>query len=121
MHIVSEVRALLDKKNDIFSALRGCFPAGTVSGAPKVRAMQIINELEPAARGIYAGCIGYFSFTNSLDTCIIIRTIIFRKSRAYVQAGAGIVADSIPGKEYKEIVNKANAQILALKLALSNQ
>ena len=121
MHIVSEVRGLLDDKSDIFSALRGCFPAGTVSGAPKVRAMQIINELEPYARGIYAGCIGYFSFTNSLDTCIIIRTIVFRNSRAYVQAGAGIVADSRPKREYKEIVNKAGAQILALKLALSNR
>ena len=121
MHIVSEVRASLDEKNDIFSALKGCFPAGTVSGAPKVRAMQIINELEPVARGIYAGCIGYFSFTNSLDTCIIIRTVIFKNGRAYVQAGAGIVADSSPSKEYKEIVNKAGAQMLALKLALFNK
>jgi len=79
--------------------------------------MQIINELEPNRRGIYAGCIGYFSFTNSLDTCIIIRTIIFKDSKAYVQAGAGIVADSKPKAEYKETVNKASAQILALKLA----
>jgi len=117
MHIVSEVRGNLNNNQNIFSALRACFPAGTVTGAPKVRAMQIINELEPNRRGIYAGCIGYFSFTNSLDTCIIIRTIIFKDSKAYVQAGAGIVADSKPKAEYKETVNKASAQILALKLA----
>ena len=120
MHIVSEVRAALDKKEDTFSSLISCFPAGTVSGAPKVRAMQIINELEPDKRGIYAGSVGYFSFTKSLDTCIIIRTIVFRKDMAYVQAGAGIVADSVPENEYKEIVNKAKAQILAIKLAKKN-
>ena len=117
MHIVSEARAILDKKFDLFNALRACFPAGTVSGAPKVRAMQIINELEPQRRGIYAGCIGYFSFTNTLDTCIIIRTIVIKDGYAYVQAGAGIVADSKPENEYKETVNKAKAQILALRLA----
>jgi anthranilate synthase component 1 len=117
MHIVSEVRAKLKKSDDIFSAMRSCFPAGTVSGAPKVRAMQIINELEPDKRGIYAGSVGYFSFTNSLDTCIIIRTIVFTKNNAYIQAGAGIVADSSPKKEYKETVNKAKAQILAVNLA----
>ncbi len=117
MHIVSEVRAILDKKYDMFDALRACFPAGTVSGAPKVRAMQIINELELQKRGIYAGCVGYFSFTDSLDTCIIIRTIIFKNNYAYVQAGAGIVFDSNPEKEYKETVNKAKAQFLALCLA----
>ena len=117
MHIVSEVRAQLDRKQDIFSSLISCFPAGTVSGAPKVRAMQIINELEREKRGIYAGSVGYFSFTKSLDTCIIIRTIVFKANKAYVQAGAGIVADSVPENEHKEIVNKAKAQILALKLA----
>jgi anthranilate synthase component 1 len=117
MHIVSEVQAKLSKKEDIFSSLISCFPAGTVSGAPKVRAMQIINELEPDQRGIYAGSVGYFSFTKSLDTCIIIRTIIFKKNTAYVQAGAGIVADSKPENEYKETINKAKAQILALRLA----
>ncbi|MCF7907512.1 MAG: anthranilate synthase component I [Candidatus Omnitrophica bacterium] len=117
MHIVSEVRAKLKKDEDIFSSLISCFPAGTVSGAPKVRAMQIINELEPDRRGIYAGCVGYFSFTKSLDTCIIIRTIVFKGQKAYIQAGAGIVADSVPAKEYKEIVNKAKAQILALELS----
>jgi len=117
MHIVSEVQATLDKKYDMFDALKACFPAGTVSGAPKVRAMQIINELEPHKRGIYAGCVGYFSFTDSLDTCIIIRTIIFRKKYAYVQAGAGIVFDSKKEREYQETVNKAKAQFLALRLA----
>lgn len=118
MHIVSEVRGKLRKGSDIFSSLISCFPAGTVSGAPKVRAMQIINELEPVRRGIYSGCVGYFSFTKSLDTCIIIRTIIFKNGKAYVQAGAGIVSDSVPENEYKETVNKAKAQVLALKLAV---
>jgi anthranilate synthase component 1 len=117
MHIVSEVRARLKKGIDLFKALISCFPAGTVSGAPKVRAMQIINELEPHRRTIYAGCVGYFSFTNSFDTCIIIRTIIFKNKRAYVQAGAGIVNDSKPLSEYKETVNKAKAPILAVRLA----
>jgi anthranilate synthase component 1 len=117
MHIVSEVRSQLKKSEDIFSSLISCFPAGTVSGAPKVRAMQIINELEPETRGIYAGSVGYFSFTKSLDTGIIIRTIVFKNNKAYVQAGAGIVADSKPEKEYQETLSKAKAQILALELA----
>ena len=117
MHIVSEVRGKLAAKENIFSSLVSCFPAGTVSGAPKVRAMQIINELEPDSRGIYAGSVGYFSFTNSLDTCIIIRTIVFKGSKAYVQAGAGIVADSVPDNEYRETMNKARAQFLALEFA----
>lgn len=117
MHIISEVRAKLNSKTDIFTALASCFPAGTVSGAPKIRAMQIINDLEPDKRGIYAGSVGYFSFTNSLDTCIIIRTIIFKENKAYIQAGAGIVADSQPEKEYQETLNKARAQLVALELA----
>ncbi len=117
MHIVSEVKAKLKKGQNLFSAFQSCFPAGTVSGAPKVRAMQIINELEPDRRGIYAGSVGYFSFTNSLDTCIIIRTILFKDKKAYVQAGAGIVADSRPESEYRETVNKARAQVKALELA----
>ncbi|RKY29417.1 MAG: anthranilate synthase component I [Candidatus Omnitrophota bacterium] len=119
MHIVSEVRAHLCKKFDMFDALRACFPAGTVTGAPKVRAMQIINELEPDRRGIYAGCVGYFSFTKSLDTCIIIRTIVFNNGYAYIQAGAGIVADSSPEREFRETLNKAKAQLLALRMASS--
>lgn len=121
MHIVSEVKAKLDKDRDLFSALRGCFPAGTLTGAPKVRAMQIINQLENQQRAAYGGCVGYFSFTNSLDTCIIIRTIIFKDDKAYVQAGAGIVSDSVPENEYNETMNKAKAQILALRLAKKNR
>ncbi len=117
MHIVSEVRAKLKKKGDIFKALISCFPAGTVSGAPKVRAMQIINTLERERRGLYAGAVGYFSFTNSLDTCIIIRSIIFKDDKAYFQAGAGIVYDSVPIKEYQETINKSKAQLLALELS----
>ena len=117
MHIVSEVRGELKKGKDIFSAFESCFPAGTLSGAPKVRAMQIINELEEETRGIYGGSVGYFSFTNSLDTCIIIRTVIFKNNKAYVQAGAGIVMDSDPLSEYKETLNKAKAQLLAVALA----
>ena len=117
MHIVSEVRAKLAAKQDIFSAFVSCFPAGTLSGAPKVRAMQIINDIEPMAREIYGGAVGYFSFTNSLDTCIIIRTVIFKGGKAYIQAGAGIVYDSQPVKEYMETFNKARAQLLTLELA----
>ncbi|MCF7916466.1 MAG: anthranilate synthase component I [Candidatus Omnitrophica bacterium] len=120
MHIVSEVRAKLKKGKNLFSAFRSCFPAGTVSGAPKVRAMQIINELEPDRRGVYAGSVGYFSFTNSSDTCIIIRTILFKDQKAYIQAGAGIVADSVPEYEYKETINKAKAQVKALEFAKGN-
>ena len=120
MHIVSEVRAKLSIRENIFSSLISCFPAGTVSGAPKVRAMQIINELELEKRGIYAGSVGYFSFTKSLDTCIIIRTLVFKGDQAYIQAGAGIVADSVPGCEYKETVNKAKAQMLALEFAVGS-
>ena len=121
MHIVSEVRAKLNKNEDIYSSFVSCFPAGTVSGAPKVRAMQIINEVEPQKRGIYAGSIGYFSFTKSLDTCIIIRTLVFKNGKAYVQAGAGIVNDSIPEREYKETVNKAKALVVALEYAYNKK
>lgn len=120
MHIVSEVRARLKKKSNLFAAMKSCFPAGTVSGAPKVRAMQIINELEPDRRGAYAGSVGYFSFTNSLDACIIIRTILFKGENAYIQAGAGIVSDSRPESEYQETLNKAGAQVKALELANGN-
>jgi len=117
MHIVSNVKGILQKNKDIFDVLKAAFPAGTVTGAPKIRAMEIIDELENVSRGPYAGCIGYFSFSGNLDTCITIRTIVATKSRAYVQAGAGIVADSNPKNEYKETVNKAKAQIMAIDLA----
>ncbi|MDD4953346.1 MAG: anthranilate synthase component I [Candidatus Omnitrophica bacterium] len=115
MHIVSEVRAELDrKKYDIYDVLRAAFPAGTVTGSPKVRAMEIIEELENIRRGPYAGCVGYFSFSHNMDTCITIRTIVAHKGYAYIQAGAGIVADSVPAREYVETVNKAMALIEAL-------
>jgi anthranilate synthase component 1 len=118
MHIVSSVVGRLKKGRDIFDLLRACFPAGTVSGAPKVRAMQIIDELEPVLRGPYAGCVGYFSFSGNLDTCITIRTIVMKGNRAYVQAGAGIVADSQPEREFQETRNKAQACFKALSLRI---
>jgi anthranilate synthase component 1 len=114
MHIVSSVVAKLDMRNSIFNALSSAFPAGTVSGAPKIRAMEIIDELENIRRGPYAGCVGYFSFSGNLDTCITIRTVIIKDRVCYVQAGAGIVADSVPAKEYKETQNKAKALIEAI-------
>lgn len=116
MHLVSEVQGKLDqKKYDIYDFLAAAFPAGTVSGSPKIRAMEIIDELENIRRGPYAGCVGYFSFSHNMDTCITIRTIVIKNNTAYVQAGAGIVADSVPEKEYFESVNKAKALIEAIK------
>mgnify|MGYP001067991796 CR=1 FL=1 len=114
-HIVSEVEGGLVDGKDAFDALRSIFPAGTVSGAPKVRAMEIINELEPSRRGIYAGSVGYFSFNRNMDTAITIRTLVFEGKKAYMQAGAGIVADSKPDKEYQETVNKAKGMLKALE------
>ena len=117
MHLVSSVAGELDEGVDATDALRAVFPAGTVSGAPKVRAMEIINELEPTRRGPYAGAIGYMSYSGDLDSCIYIRTILVRAGRAYVQAGAGIVADSDPEKEFAETENKARAMLKAIELA----
>ncbi len=117
MHIVSNVVGKLREDKDIFDVLRACFPAGTVSGAPKVRAMEIIDEMEPSERGVYAGAVGYFSFDGNLDTAIAIRTAIVRRNKVYVQAGAGIVADSIPELEAKETTNKARALFKAVELA----
>jgi len=114
MHLVSEVTGALDKRYDIYDALKACFPAGTVTGSPKIRAMEIIDELENLKRGPYAGCVGYFSFSQNIDTCITIRTIVIKGDSAYVQAGAGIVADSKPQKEYCESVSKARALIEAI-------
>lgn len=114
MHLVSEVEGVLDTKNDTYDCLRACFPAGTVSGSPKIRAMEIIDELENLRRGPYAGCVGYFSFSHNMDTCITIRTIVIKNNTAYIQAGAGIVADSVPEQEYYESLNKARALIEAL-------
>jgi anthranilate synthase component 1 len=117
MHIVSNVTGKLREDKDFFDAFLSCLPAGTVSGAPKLRAMEIIAELENEARGAYAGAIGYLGFNGNLDTCITIRTIIFKNGKAYVQAGAGIVADSVPEKEYEETVNKAKALLKAIRAA----
>ncbi|MFA5410510.1 MAG: anthranilate synthase component I [Candidatus Omnitrophota bacterium] len=114
MHLVTEVRGILKKKYDIYDVLRASFPAGTLSGSPKIRAMEIIDELENLRRGPYAGCVGYFSFSHNMDTCITIRTIVMKDNTAYIQAGAGIVADSLPEKEYFESVNKARALIEAI-------
>jgi anthranilate synthase component 1 len=105
---------------DCFDALMACFPAGTVSGAPKIRAMEIIDELEPTRRRIYAGAILYLDFSGNLDSCIAIRTMVVRKGLASVQAGAGLVADSVPEREYQETVNKARALIAALEVAHSS-
>lgn len=117
MHLVSNVVGKLRDGFDMFDVLRASFPAGTVTGAPKVRAMEIIEELEPTRRGPYAGCVGYFSFSGNMDMCITIRTIIFKGKKAYIQAGAGIVADSIPEREYMETVNKAKGMFRAIEMA----
>jgi anthranilate synthase component I len=117
MHLTSIVEGKLADDRDRLDALVSCFPAGTVSGAPKVRAMQIIRELEPSGRGLYAGAVGYVDFAGNLDFCIAIRTIVMSKGQAYVQAGAGIVADSNPAAEYEETHDKARALIKALELA----
>jgi anthranilate synthase component 1 len=117
MHIVSNVSGKLRKDKDIFDALLSCLPAGTVSGAPKLRAMEIIAELENEARGAYAGAIGYLAFSGNLDSCITIRTMIFKNGKAYIQAGAGIVYDSVPEREYEETINKAKALLKAIRMA----
>jgi len=117
MHLVSEVKGIIADGKDAFDALVAGFPAGTVSGAPKIRAMEIIDQMEPVKRGPYAGAVGYFSYSGGMDTCITIRTIIFSGGKAYAQAGAGIVADSDPDSEYEETVNKAKVLIRALQLA----
>jgi anthranilate synthase component 1 len=117
MHLVSIVEGELSDRYDRLDALVACFPAGTVSGAPKVRAMEIIAELENRRRGVYAGAVGYLDFAGNLDFCITIRTVIIENGRAYVQAGAGIVADSNPAAEYEETRDKARAVIQALELA----
>jgi len=114
-HIVSEVEGELTDDKDAFDAFKSIFPAGTVSGAPKIRAMEIIDELEPSKRGIYAGSVGYFSFNGNMDTAISIRTLVFEGKKAYMQAGAGIVADSQPELEFKETQNKARGMLKALE------
>ncbi|MBI5094198.1 MAG: anthranilate synthase component I [Candidatus Hydrogenedentes bacterium] len=117
MHIVSEVEGQIQDNEDAYSALRATFPMGTVSGAPKIRAMQIIDELEPVRRGPYSGGCGYLSFSGEMDTCIIIRTMVIKDGVAHIQAGAGIVYDSDPQREFEETVNKAKALFRAVEFA----
>ncbi|MFC4078084.1 anthranilate synthase component I [Salinithrix halophila] len=116
MHMVSHVTGQLSERYSPIDAFRACFPAGTVSGAPKVKAMELIGEMEPGPRGVYAGAIGYFGFSGNLDSCITIRTIHFKDGDAYIQAGGGVVADSVPEKEYEESRNKARGMIRALHI-----
>jgi anthranilate synthase component 1 len=116
-HLVSSLSARLRSGSDRFDALAACFPAGTVTGAPKVRAMEIIRELEPDERGVYAGAVLYMDYADNLDSCIAIRTIVLRNGEASVQAGAGIVADSVPEREYEETVHKAQALLRAIEIA----
>jgi anthranilate synthase component 1 len=117
MHIVSNVTGELRDDCDAFDAFRATFPQGTVSGAPKIRAMEIIDELEPTRRGVYAGAVGYFSYTGNMDTAITLRTLLVKNGRVYIQAGGGVVADSEPEAEYEETVNKAKAMLRALVMA----
>jgi anthranilate synthase component 1 len=117
MHIVSNLEGRLRPQLDAIAVLRATFPAGTVSGAPKVRAMEIIDELEPSKRGIYAGAVGYLGFNGDMDLAIAIRTAVIKDGRLYVQAGAGIVADSVPQSEWVETQNKARAILRAAEMA----
>lgn len=117
MHLVSNVRGRMAPGADSFDVLRACFPAGTVTGAPKIRAMEIIEELEPTKRGPYAGAVGYFSYSGTLDSCITIRTVVCAQGKAYLEVGAGIVADSDPKTEWLETGSKAKGLILALRMA----
>jgi anthranilate synthase component 1 len=117
MHLVSNVRGRLAPGTDCFDAFRATFPAGTLTGAPKIRAMEIIEELEPVRRGFYGGAVGYFGLAGTMDTCITIRSVLMHGGRAYVQAGAGIVADSDAESEHRECVNKARAMLQAVRLA----
>ncbi|MBN2022145.1 MAG: anthranilate synthase component I [Pirellulales bacterium] len=119
MHITSNVTGRLRDDKTAFDALQACLPAGTVSGAPKVRAMEIIDELEPHRRGPYAGAVGYVDFNGNMSTCIALRTIVIQENKAYVQAGAGIVADSVPANEYQETLNKARGLLAAIEITES--
>jgi len=116
MHLTSNVTGRLADGRSAFDALRACLPAGTVSGAPKIRAMQIIDELEPRRRGPYAGAVGYVDFGGAMDTCIALRTIVVKDGRAFVQAGAGVVAESVPESEYEETRNKARGLLVAIDI-----
>jgi anthranilate synthase component 1 len=117
MHLVSHIVGKLRPDRNAFDVMRATFPAGTVSGSPKVRAMQIINELEKSKRGCYAGAVAYFGFDGNLDSAITLRSVVLRDNQAYVQAGAGVVADSTPAGEYEETVNKALGMLRAIEFA----
>jgi anthranilate synthase component 1 len=121
MHLVSAVEGTLRAGLTPIDALSSCFPAGTLTGAPKVRAMEIIEEVEPVRRGIYGGSVLYADFAGNLDSCIAIRTMLVKGKKAYVQAGAGIVADSVPESEYQECLNKTRALVRAVELARSGE
>jgi len=116
MHITSNVTGRLAEGLSAFDALRACLPAGTVSGAPKIRAMEIIDELEPVRRGPYAGAVGYVDFNGAMDTCIALRTVVIAGGRASVQSGAGVVADSDPEKEFEETLNKAKGLLVSIEM-----
>ena len=117
MHISSTVKGKLNKDMNAYDALRSCFPAGTLSGAPKIRAMEIIEEMEKTRRGVYGGAVGYFSFSGNMDVAIAIRTLQIHGETAYLGVGAGIVADSVPATEYQETINKGKALMKAVRLA----
>jgi anthranilate synthase component 1 len=117
MHIDSNVVGELRADKTAYDVMRATFPAGTVSGSPKVRAMQVINELERSKRGVYAGAVGYFGFDGNHDSCIALRTVVLKDGKAYVQAGAGVVADSLPEAEHQECVNKAMGMMAAIARA----
>ena len=121
MHISSTVTGQLQPEYDAIDALMASLPAGTVSGAPKVRAMEIIDDFEPTRRGPYAGAVGYFDYNNNMDTCIALRTMVVKDDKIYVQAGAGIVADSDPVSEYEETMNKARGLIKAIEITAARQ
>jgi len=120
MHLVSSIQGKLRKDADSYSALAACFPAGTLTGAPKIRAMEIIDELEPTRRGLYGGAILYADFSGNLNSCIVIRTVLIKNHKAYLQAGAGIVADSVPAREHQECMNKAQAVLRAFQMTEKN-
>jgi len=117
MHITTNVTGTLEERYSALDALRVSLPVGTVSGAPKIRAMQIIDELEPTRRGPYGGAVGYLDFAGNMDTCIALRTIVWKEGTFDVQAGAGIVADSVPASEFEESMNKARAMLKAVDVA----
>ena len=117
MHIVSQVEGKISPAKNAFDLMRATFPAGTVSGAPKIRAMQIIAQTEPVQRGFYAGALGYFGYDGNSDTCIMLRTSLIKDGMIHIQAGAGVVADSVPESEFQETINKASALFKAVAIA----